>query len=67
MGKFIQVLGLSPFEASSYTIEGIKEAYRKMALQYHPDRTKDTSTARKFIEIQNAYEQCVKELWRTKK
>lgn len=34
----------------------IKQAYRKLSLQYHPDRNKDDSAERKFKEITEAYQ-----------
>jgi DnaJ-class molecular chaperone len=35
----------------------IKRAYRKLAMQYHPDRnTKDPKAAKKFSEVASAYE-----------
>lgn len=33
----------------------IKDAYRKLALQYHPDRNKDAGAEEKFKEISEAY------------
>ncbi len=33
----------------------IKSAYRKLALQYHPDRNKDPAAAEKFKEMSEAY------------
>jgi DnaJ-class molecular chaperone len=34
----------------------IKRAYRKLALEWHPDRNKDTKAAERFKEINKAYE-----------
>ena len=34
----------------------IKSAYRKLALQYHPDRNKAAEAGEKFKEINEAYE-----------
>lgn len=34
----------------------IKQAYRKLSLQYHPDRNKDQDAERKFKEITHAYQ-----------
>ena len=33
----------------------IKDAYRKLAMQFHPDRNKDTGAEEKFKEISEAY------------
>src|SRR5512143_3544324 len=36
--------------------EEIKRAYRKLAMQYHPDRNRDDDASTKFKEINEAYE-----------
>ena len=53
LSKYYRVLELDP-NASE---DDIKKAYRKLALQYHPDKNKDNpeSTTR-FQSITNAYE-----------
>ncbi|MFW5935867.1 MAG: DnaJ domain-containing protein, partial [Candidatus Hadarchaeota archaeon] len=33
----------------------IKKAYRKLAMQYHPDRNKDPEAEEKFKKISEAY------------
>ena len=50
-GDYYQVLGLPDF---SPLIE-IKKAYRKLALQFHPDRNKDRGAKERFQLINNAY------------
>jgi len=47
-----QTLGLTP-EA---TQEEIKRAYRRLAKQYHPDRSEDHNSHEKIIAINAAYE-----------
>jgi molecular chaperone DnaJ len=49
---YYEVLGL-PRNAST---EDIKKAFRKLAMQYHPDRNHDNSASEKFKEINEAYE-----------
>lgn len=49
---YYQLLGVS----KSATVEEIKRAYRKQALQHHPDRNKSKDAAEKFKEVNRAYE-----------
>ncbi|HWG91514.1 MAG TPA: molecular chaperone DnaJ [Candidatus Thermoplasmatota archaeon] len=48
---YYEVLGL-PREASK---DDIKKVYRKLAMQYHPDRNKEPGAEEKFKEISEAY------------
>lgn len=53
MGKdYYKILGV----AKSATLDEIKTAYRKMALQYHPDKNKSPGAEEKFKEVAEAYE-----------
>ena len=53
MGKYHDILGVPP----DSTKEEQKKAYRKLAMQYHPDRNPgDAAAEAKFIEINEAYE-----------
>lgn len=49
---FYEILGVS----KTSTAAEIKAAYRKLALQYHPDRNKAADAEEKFKEINEAYE-----------
>lgn len=49
---YYQVLGVS----KSASADEIKKAYRKLALQYHPDRNKTKEGEVKFKEVTKAYE-----------
>lgn len=42
--------------AKGASVEEIKKAYRKLALQWHPDRNKSSEAEEKFKEINEAYE-----------
>ena len=49
---YYQILGVS----KSADASEMKKAYRKLALQYHPDRNKTREAEEKFKEINHAYE-----------
>jgi len=49
---YYKILGIS----KTATADEIKKAYRKMALQYHPDRNKGKEAEGKFKEVNQAYE-----------
>jgi molecular chaperone DnaJ len=48
---YYEVLGVQ----KNASKEDIKNAYRKLALQYHPDRNKEPSAEEKFKELSEAY------------
>lgn len=51
--KYCDILGVK----IDATQDEIKKAYKKLALQYHPDKCKESNE--KFVEIQNAYEHLI--------
>ena len=53
MTNYYEILEIEDFAS----LETIKDAHRRLALQYHPDRNKgDKSCEEKFKVIQDAYE-----------
>ena len=54
---FYEVLGIS----KTANADEIKRAYRKKAKQYHPDICKEPDAEEKFKEVQEAYDQIMKE------
>ena len=49
---YYDLLGVS----RSASDEDIKKAFRKLAMEYHPDRNKREGAAEKFKEINEAYQ-----------
>lgn len=49
---YYETLGVS----KTASADEIKKAYRKLALQYHPDRNKSKDASEKFQEVTKAYE-----------
>lgn len=49
---YYQILGVT----KNSSADEIKRAYRKLALQYHPDRNKTKEADKKFKEVTQAYE-----------
>ena len=52
--QYYGILGLD--KSVQYTYEELKNAYRKMAMKYHPDRNKDIDATDKFQKIKEAFD-----------
>lgn len=52
MGLYHKILGLKPGASKNQ----IKNAYRKLAKEFHPDKNKSENSHEKFLEISEAYE-----------
>jgi DnaJ-class molecular chaperone len=52
MESYYQILGLSQGASE----KDIKKSYRKLALQYHPDKNKQPGAEQKFKQISEAYQ-----------
>lgn len=52
MEEYYQILGVSPGSNNA----DIKKAYRKLALQYHPDHNQSEEARERFLKITEAYE-----------
>lgn len=52
MADYYEILGVS----KNASLDGIKSAYRKQALKWHPDRNKSSEASERFKEINKAYE-----------
>lgn len=55
MESYYQILGLSPGASET----DIKKSYRKLALQYHPDKNKQPGAEQKFKQISEAYQRLI--------
>lgn len=51
MNNYLEILGLKP----GVTEKEIKQAYRRLVKQYHPDVNKSPEATKKFLEISEAY------------
>ena len=59
---YYEVLGIS----KNATSQEIKNAFRKLAMKYHPDKNKESDAEEKFKEINEAYENLYDEQKRSK-
>ena len=50
--NYYQILQIEP----GASLRDIKKAYRRLALQYHPDKNKSPDAENKFREISEAYD-----------
>jgi hypothetical protein len=50
--KYYKILDIT----TDASLDVVKKAYRKKALQYHPDRNKSEGASAKFVEVSYAYE-----------
>lgn len=50
--NYYEILGVE----KTCSLKEIKNSYRKLAKQYHPDKNKDSDTQKQFVSISEAYE-----------
>jgi len=61
--RYFEILGIPPTKNEKI----IKKAYRKKALEYHPDRNPSAAAKDKFIQVTNAYDHIIIALEQAKK
>lgn len=52
MRDYYEILGVS----RAASVEEVKRAYRRLAMEYHPDRNRDATAEARFKELSEAYE-----------
>src|SRR5208337_3656722 len=57
MGRYHKILEID----ENCSLDEIKQAYRRLAKKYHPDRNAAENAQQKFIEINEAYEVLIEE------